>query len=70
MSRCPRCAGQMLPEDERMPLGWVKVPTCVQCSYQEFDRPTESLEEISAALRREMQSRGQVKRPLDGLLTG
>lgn len=57
----------MLLEDERMPLGWIKVPTCIHCSYQDYVRPTESRDEISAALRRETQSLAQVRRPLDGL---
>jgi hypothetical protein len=58
----------MLLEDERMPLGWVKILTCIHCSYQDYERPAETIDEISAALKREAYSHSQAKRPLDGLV--
>lgn len=48
---CPRCNGQLLLEYEQLDTGWVAVPTCLQCSYQVYERPTESLEDIEAQLR-------------------
>lgn len=48
---CPRCTGQLLLQYERLDTGWVAIPTCLQCSYQVYERPEESLEEIEAQLR-------------------
>lgn len=48
---CPRCNGQLLLQYERLDTGWVAIPTCLQCSHQVYQRPTESLGEIEAQLR-------------------
>lgn len=38
---CPRCAGNLYLQDERYDTGWERIPTCLQCSYQVFERTTE-----------------------------
>lgn len=59
---CPRCNGQLLLQYERLDTGWVAIPTCLQCSHQVYQRPTESLEDIEAQLRALQYSEVNTKR--------